>query len=103
MEFSTSVALSLLLLIAQSVNAAVYFYGATHIEEEKRLPPTSVPLEIGELRTAYNYCQVLPILEARGRVKRNEETRQICQGITDLLVPMFGDARQRRAYVADAE
>lgn len=62
----------------------------------------SVPLTLNEeeLSNVYRFCLFLPKLELTGKVRRNEQTREICHKLLEMLQPMYERKRVRAARMS---
>ncbi|KAH7730612.1 hypothetical protein AAVH_01661 [Aphelenchoides avenae] len=103
---SSRACLMLLLIIATLpalAESATFFYGATDLEGHQT-PSSfeSVPLSLNEeeMDSVYRFCLFLPKLELAGKVRRNDQTREICDKLLEMLQPMYERKRVRAARMS---
>uniref|UniRef100_A0A915DIQ6 BESS domain-containing protein n=1 Tax=Ditylenchus dipsaci TaxID=166011 RepID=A0A915DIQ6_9BILA len=102
--FTLLIVLLTVMLPANLVRSATFFYGATDDSQNSPAPAAGASSELSkyssgsklsedDLKSVYTFCSLLPMLESSGRIQKNDQSREICEKLIVMLQPMFAKRR----------
>ncbi|CAD5219900.1 unnamed protein product [Bursaphelenchus okinawaensis] len=101
-----SLLVMLMILLPRSCYGVTFYFGAekSPLEQHNFESLAEKPnLSNDELKSVYSFCNLLPLLQATGRMNMDKRSSETCTQLMKILKPIFDKRTAKRSLQVDDE